>query len=453
MRTIGKYKILGLLGRGGMAKVYRVSIPVIEKVVALKYLDPHPHLVHLLGKQAIHRLFLQEATLMAKIRHPHVASVLDFGEANGRLFYLMEYHCHNLGAFIGETYRTETPSRPIPVDNAIEYTRQILSGLERLHLSGVVHRDMKPYNILIDNEENLKICDFGLSRLRGESLRVPAQLKVGSPYYTAPEQSAFPDHAEPAADIFSVGVMLYRMLAGALPRTKPVALGHFNPDLDPLWDEFLWHCIDPGPDRRFQSASKMINALDAMALHWEKKKSAVCLLQTQNRPEIPAAGKWRLRCRPEKISQDRARGIFELDRLWRPRRIAANSFTPFGSETTLRDRQTGLLWEKGGWPCALTWAEAVARIGQMNRDAFGGIRCWRIPTLPEILTIMRRPPKAGDLCLPQDFDPGIRWLWSADRRTYTSQWYVNMELGYVGYQDRTALLHLKAVAASPGPCQ
>ena len=449
MKTIGKYTIVGLLGRGGMGKVYRVSIPVIEKIVALKYLSPHPHLVHLLGKSAIHRLFLQEASLMAKIRHPHVAPVLDFGETNGHLYYIMEYHCHNLGAFIGETYRTEIPSRPIPVDKAIEYTRQILSGLRRLHMSGIVHRDIKPYNILIDDEEKLKICDFGLSRLRGESIRIPSQLKVGSPCYAAPEQSISPDHAEPSADIYSVGVMLYRMLAGALPKQKPIILHHFNPDLAPLWDEFLRHCLDPSPDRRFQSADEMKTALDMMAHYWEKKKAVVCLLEKETL-RVHTGKTYHQRSEPMKITQDRAREIFELDRRWRPKHFPENLFITSVDETTLHDRNTGLVWEKGGWPYTLNWPEAVDRIEQMNRDGFGGLRCWRIPTVPEIVTIMRRSPKAGDLCFPADFDPRHRWLWSADRRTYTSQWYVNMDMGYVGYQDRTAALYLKAVAIAPG---
>ena len=140
MKKIGKYEICGLLGKGGMGIVYKARVPVIGKVVALKLLSPHPNLVALLGKEEIRRNFVTEAMTMASLRHPHIAAVWDFHDSDNLTFFVMEYYCNNLGTMIGETYRVEEPSRTVAVDKAIDYTRQILVGLSRLHEAHIVHR-------------------------------------------------------------------------------------------------------------------------------------------------------------------------------------------------------------------------------------------------------------------------------------------------------------------------
>ncbi|MGD8960215.1 MAG: serine/threonine-protein kinase, partial [Desulfobacteraceae bacterium] len=205
MRTIGKYRIRGLLGRGGMSRVYRVEIPTIQKVVALKRLEPDPVLVDLMGVEKIRRLFVSEAVTMARLRHPNIVAVWDFDESEGVPYYLMEHYSHNLGEMIGETYIVERPSRAIPVDKALHYLRGLLNGLACLHYAGIVHRDIKPFNILVTEQDTAKICDFGLSKLRGETFAGPKQLKVGSPWYAAPEQEADPNAAGFCADVFAVG--------------------------------------------------------------------------------------------------------------------------------------------------------------------------------------------------------------------------------------------------------
>lgn len=150
MKRIGKNIIRGLLGRGGMGKVFQVEIPPIGKIAALKLLDPHPVLVSLLGVERLREQFLAEAATMAGLQHPNIVAIRDFGEDDGRPFYIMDYFFSNLGRLIGETRRTEEPSRTIRLDLAIELTRQTLSGLACLHHFGIVHRDIKPFNLLID---------------------------------------------------------------------------------------------------------------------------------------------------------------------------------------------------------------------------------------------------------------------------------------------------------------
>lgn len=167
MKWIGRYRVQGLLGKGGMGRVYKVVHPTIGRNLALKCLEPAEPLKRLLGAARLRDLFADEIRRMAGISHPNVLGILDADVDAPRPFYVMDYHCNNLGQEIGETYRTEAPSRPLPVERAVTYSLQILEGLTRLHHAGIAHRDIKPFNILLTDDGQVKICDFGLSRRRG----------------------------------------------------------------------------------------------------------------------------------------------------------------------------------------------------------------------------------------------------------------------------------------------
>ena len=188
MKRIGRYLIRGLLGRGGMGKVYKVELPAIGKIAALKLLDPDPVVAKLLGIERLRNLFISEARTMSGVNHPNIVAIHDFDWHAEKPFYVMDFFANNLGAMIGESYRTEVPSRRIVVDKALDYTRQTLDGLACLHDAGIYHRDIKPFNLLVTAWDTIRICDFGLSKLRGEAYAGPANLNVGSPYYAAPEQ-------------------------------------------------------------------------------------------------------------------------------------------------------------------------------------------------------------------------------------------------------------------------
>ncbi|HSO19866.1 MAG TPA: hypothetical protein VLT88_10430, partial [Desulfosarcina sp.] len=128
MKSIGKYEIRGLLGRGGMGKVLKVEVPVIRRILALKLLSPKAPLVALLGRMRLAHLFTEEAVIMAGIRHVHVIDVFDFGTFRGSPYYTMDYYGNNLGAVMGESPLVEEPSRRLRVDKAVHYTRQMLDG-------------------------------------------------------------------------------------------------------------------------------------------------------------------------------------------------------------------------------------------------------------------------------------------------------------------------------------
>jgi serine/threonine-protein kinase len=444
MKTIGKFIIRGLLGQGGMGRVYKVSHPVTGKIIALKLLRPNPFLVTLLGQKAIRDMFTREAVTMAGIRHPHVAGILDYDEDKGQPYYTMEYYGNNLGTLIGESFDTERPSRIIPLDKAIDYTRQVLSGLSRLHFSGIIHRDIKPFNILVTDEDQVKICDFGLSKLHNESFAVHGGLKVGSPFYAPPEQEDAPDTVDVSADLFAVGVMLYRMATGRLPRWPDLLPSLFNRDLSPYWDKFILRACDPHRRHRYPNARAMMDDLDDLGRRWDRQKEAFCVRiddpETPHRPmSLP------LRSTPLKIARREAPEAFDTDALMRPRRYIQNLFSP-RNDHSLIDQATSLIWQQSGTPFPVTLAQARDYIANLNQDRHGGIDTWRLPTTCELLSLVDPPPRARDHCRVSVFDPTQTCLWSADRSTFISAWTVNLTLGFAGVSDMTGFCHARAVA-------
>ncbi len=448
MKHIGHYIIRGLLGRGGMGKVYKVEVPVVGKIAALKLLDPDPLLGKLLGMPRLRDLFLAEAKTMARLNHPHIVELHDFDEDQGRPFYVMAYHANNLGTLIGESYRTDQPSRTLPADKALDYLRQTLDGLACLHDAGIVHRDIKPFNLLITDRDGIKICDFGLSKMRGERFSGPSQLNVGSPFYAAPEQEKSPDKAGPPADFYPLGIMLYRMLTGRLPEHPPHhreyrKASSLNPDLDAEWDTFIARASAAAPQGRFVHAGEMLQALAALTRHWERAKERTCALpglESASKSMSPA----NLRSEPLKVAPRQAARRFNLDSLWRPGKYAPQAHRMAGTEL-VQDPYARLLWQRSGiaYPC--NWMQARDYIRRLNAQRFAGRTEWRLPTIDELITLLRPTPQLQDLCIAPLFDPSQRWLWSADRRSFTAAYYVDVQLGFVGWQDMSAPYYVRAV--------
>lgn len=251
MEKIGRYHILRKLGRGGMGSVYKAVVPVINKVVAIKVLDPFETLVALLGNERLREIFTFEAVTMAGLHHPGVVDVWDFGEdEQGRPYFVMEFFCNNLGNMTGESFQMEKACRRINPDKVLSYGRQILDGLACLHHNQIIHRDIKPFNILITDEDRAKICDFGMALSKGFSFSEPKKMQIGSPYYAAPEQTSYPDRVDGRADLYSAGVLLYRMLTGELPSMRSFSLSRVNPLYDNAWDDFFSRSLSLHPDEQ-----------------------------------------------------------------------------------------------------------------------------------------------------------------------------------------------------------
>ena len=449
MKKIGKYIICGLLGKGGMSTVYKARLPFFDKIVALKLLSPHPNLTSLLGPDALKGRFISEAATIASLSHPNIIEVLDFDFDCETPFFTMEYYCHDLGKLIGESYRADLPCRILSLDKTIHYCRQLLAGLARLHRAGLVHRDIKPANLMITDDDRIKICDFGFSRLRGERLGRPSSLLIGTPFYAAPEQEKDPDAVDHRADLYSAGIIFHRMLTGFLPEDAIRNPGEYHPEADSSWDAFVRKALENDPESRFATSEEMLAALDGLSAAWEKKKQDFCRLFPPGNSSAIQAEKQtaqKLRSAALKASTREAAALFACDSLMRPASYAEAGASIAVHEEVAFDFLNGLVWQRSGSDDTLDRAAAQTYVESLKLEAFAGISGWRLPTVTELLSLLRRPGFGIEDCLPPAFDKKQKALWSCDRCTFVSGWYVNMELGFAGFADFTCRFHVRAVA-------
>jgi serine/threonine-protein kinase len=350
----------------------------------------------------------------------------------------MELYCLNLGVLLGETYEDATV-RSLAVDTAIHAARQLLEGLGRLHHAGLIHRDVKPVNIMLTQELEVKLIDFGLSKLRGEMETTPRGLKIGTPFYTAPEQERDPEAADQRADLFSAGVLLHRMLTGCLPSSQQQP-SELNPALDRDWDAFLARTVLDEPEHRYGDAQSMLRDLDKLAEAWSESRQEACYLLEEEETQTADIA---VRSEPVKVRPDQALELFPVDELWRPAQHTPNEFEML--EASVADRATGLVWERSGAAFPTDWAEARRRVDRLNQEGFAGARDWRLPTIDELLTLFRSRSLPGDFCLESPFDQAQARLWSADRRSFTAAWFADASQGYVASHDMSCAFHSRAV--------
>ena len=437
MKNIGRYEICGRLGRGGMSTVYKARAPVTNRIVALKVLKPRDEIFEdLVGWQKLKELFIEEAKIMGAITHDHIAKVIDADLDDDTPFMVLEYFSHSIGDFIGEAYKVEQDTRVISIPRSCMYVLQSLKGLERLHFAGIVHRDIKPYNMMITNDDRVKIIDFGLSRVRGEeSLAIPG-MQVGSPYYAAPEQMKAPEEADARADLFSLGVLMYRMLTGRLvefTKGEFAPASRFNSDLSDSWDQFLSKALEVKPDNRFTSALDMRLALEEIYGKWQTDSAQTCQWYPPSTQEksLTAAP---LRSEPTRLMYKDIRQELKLDHLFRPLQFDHHQLQVV-SDLMLFDPLTGLYWQRQGSGYTLDWKQAHTYIDHLNEKNFQGKSTWRLPTTEELLSILRPPSVERDICLDPSFAPAIHWLWSADHCNKKQAWIVDILETYLGRHD------------------
>lgn len=424
-----------------MGRVYRVLEPQTGRLLALKILDPHPHLISVLGEAQARRLFFWETAVMEKVRHPNLAAMVDRGVHEGRPFFVMEYYCHQLADHIGEGDVLERPTRPLPAHEAFRITREILHGLAAMHRQGVIHRDIKPANVLLTENDGVKLIDFGLSKLPGVSFPKTRRIVVGTPYYAAPEQERDPEAAQEASDLYSVGVVFYRLLIGRLPSELSFsALPH--PFDGPSWKAFFRKACAAEPAGRYRRAQGMLRALGALQKSFHASLDQACQLWHEEAPQRVEP----LRCRrePVKVRRREAEKFFDLDPLWRPRRETANRWILCGD--VLFDETTGLWWQRGGSSERLTWPDARKATQRLSAERFFGRSDWRLPTVDELTTVLKRPRYPDTFCLEPVFSRDVRRFWSSDRCAFRSAWYASSELGYIAVQDFSCRMPVRAVA-------
>lgn len=270
--------ILELIGQGGMGAVYKARQPALDRLVALKILPRQAS-----SEPGFAERFTREARALARLNHPHIVAVYEFGQAHGLHFLVLE---HVEGQNLRQVERTArlTPSQ------ALELIPQICDALQFAHDQGVIHRDIKPENVLVDHQGRVKITDFGLAKILGREAQdrhlTAAGDVMGTPHYMAPEQVERPQAVDHRADIYSLGVVFYELLTGELP------LGRFAPpsrkaQVDARLDEVVLRALEPDPQRRYQSASQFKADVEAFARH---QLPAVAMPPT---PALSAASDWR----------------------------------------------------------------------------------------------------------------------------------------------------------------
>lgn len=450
MNRAGRYEIIGRLGRGGMSTVYKALAPITGRVVALKILQPRDDIfADLVGEERLKEIFVEEARIMGAISHDHVAKIIDCDEFEDSPFIVLEYFSHSIGELIGEGYKVEEESRPVSVSRTFLYMTQTLKGLERLHFSGIVHRDIKPYNLMITNDDRVKIIDFGLSRVRGEEKMSIPGMQVGSPYYAAPEQEKNPKTADARADLFSVGVMMYRMLTGCLVeprRIKVQPASSLNSDLNSEWDAFLEKALEIDPAKRFSSALQMRIALEEVYLSWKIHSEKECLLpgtvQTVSTPKntiIPTE--------PVRIMYKEIRELLGLDELFRPVAFYQHQLE-VKNQLVLFDPVTQKYWQRSGTGFLLNWQQAKEYVAYLNEVQFEGRNNWRLPTTAELVTVLRAPSAHRDFCIDPHFDPAIHWLWSSDHCTKKAAWMADIVESNIGKLDMDGMASVCAVSST-----
>jgi tRNA A-37 threonylcarbamoyl transferase component Bud32 len=242
-------EIIELLGQGGMGAVYKARQKQLDRLVALKILPPE------VGEtEAFAERFTREARSLAKLNHPRIVTVFDFGHTEEGLYYfVMEY-------VDGTDLRHVIQAGELEPSKALAIVPQICEALQFAHEEGIVHRDIKPENILIDKKGRVKIADFGLAKLLGKTAAeltlTGAGHRMGTPHYMAPEQIEHPGRVDHRADIYSLGVVFYEMLTGELP------IGRFAPPskkvhVDVKLDEVVLRTLEKEPERRYQQASEV----------------------------------------------------------------------------------------------------------------------------------------------------------------------------------------------------
>ena len=262
----GRYKIIEELGRGGMGVVYKAEDTKLKRTVALKLLPPE--LTHI---PEVKERFMREAQAAAALEHPNICTVHEFDEAEEKTFISM--------AFIeGQNLRKKIESNPLELEEALRIATQVAEGMQIAHKKGVIHRDIKSANIMVDDRNQAKIMDFGLARMTGTTLLTQEGAAMGTIAYMSPEQARGKE-VDHRTDIWSFGVVLYEMLTGELPfkgeheqavvysirKDKPRPITEVNAEIPPSIEQVVDKALEKDADKRYQQVDELLDDLKSIS--------------------------------------------------------------------------------------------------------------------------------------------------------------------------------------------
>ncbi len=262
----GKYRIIEELGRGGMGVVYKAEDTKLKRRVALKFLPPE--LTHV---PEVKERFMREAQAAAALDHPNICTVYEFDEAEGENFISMAY-------IEGQSLARKIEAGPLGLEEALNIAEQVAEGLQAAHQKGIVHRDIKSANIMIDARGQAKIMDFGLARVAGSTLLTKDGSTMGTVAYMSPEQAQGKE-VDHGTDIWSFGVALYEMLTGELPfkgeheqsvihsilDKKPKPITDLKADIPVSIEQVVYRALEKDPDKRYQQIDDLLDDLKSIS--------------------------------------------------------------------------------------------------------------------------------------------------------------------------------------------
>ena len=262
---VGDYQIIGVLGAGGMGRVYKVKNMISDRIDAMKVLLPD-----LANEPDLADRFLREIKVLASLNHPNIAGLHTAFRLENQLLMIMEF-------VDGTTLEDKLKNGPFPLHDAIDYVSQVLSALGYAHSHGVIHRDIKPANMMLTPENVIKLMDFGIAKSKTDRKLTMTGTTLGSLYYMPPEQVQGTD-LDPRSDLYSVGVSLYEMVTGSRPfkgnsdydlmvaqlQKAPLPPIDILPELPKALNDIIMISLEKDPARRFQSAEAFRFALQSV---------------------------------------------------------------------------------------------------------------------------------------------------------------------------------------------
>ncbi len=364
-RAFGKYTLEGLIGRGGMAEVYKSRHPDLDREVAVKVL--HPFLTD--APDFVAR-FRREARAAASLRHPNIVQIYDFDVTEDGLYYMvMEY----IDGESFDKFLAHHPG-PLPPAQTLDFYRQICGVLQVAHEKGVVHRDIKPANIMLDKQQRPYLADFGIAQIVGDARLTQSGMSTGTPQYMSPEQVTG-QAISPATDIYALGIMLYQLTTGRLPfeggnaatimmnqvAEPPEMPSVYAPDISPALESVILKALAKESPDRFPNAAALWQAIEAA-----QEGTAVTVPPssvTTNRP---------LATHPQTP-------------------VAGTAVTPEPAPTIITQAVSTPVWV---WPVAIVAMAALVAVGfLLARGGVGG-------TVPPTVAASVPPTEANEAVLP-----------------------------------------------------